>query len=453
MKKFLLIIAFISILDAQAQDYWTEFATAQSAASTGMSSLSIVDATTTWASMACGTSGCTPIRRFSRTLNNGSSWNTAVVDLGPNSANLRIANISATSSSTAYVSVFPGASGAVGGIWKTVDGGVTWARQTTATFTGTDAFCDLVHFFNANDGVALGDPNDGFYEIYTTSNGGTNWTRVASTPELIPTPGGEDYGLTNQFTATGNTIWVGTSYGKILKSTDKGLTWTLTQTPIPDFGSGLHGTESGDLAFIDSNNGLLQTSDYILYNTTDGGATWNNVAWNGQLRNFGLSEIPGTANSYVSIGEDSIDVIRGSSFSTDGGLNWTDINNAPDANMVDGGIITFLSPSVGFASGFSTTAAVGGVFRWNNVSLAASSFSDDKLFAATPNPTTGILDISGENINNIAVYDILGKLLINKSFSSIATTSLDLTALNAGLYIVKVTNDSSISSSIKVIKE
>lgn len=456
MKKLLLFAAFLVAFSSQAQDFWTEYATAQPAASTGMRSISIVDNNNAWLSMSCGTTGCTTIRRYSRTTDGGLTWITGVVDLGAASANLEIANIWGTSATEAYASVFPKAAGVVGGIWKTVDGGTTWTRQGTASFNGADgaSFADLVHFYNANEGVAFGDPSDGSFEIYTTTNGGTNWTRVpaGNIPAAIDV---QEYGLTNQYTANGDTIWVGTTFGRIYKSSDKGLTWTVIQSPIADFGGGINGSGSGDMAFSDASNGLLQTDAYELYSTIDGGVTWASVAVaaDTQLKNFGISEIPGLTNTYVSIGTDLLtDPTRGSAYSTDGGVTWVGINDNPDTNYVDGGVIAFRNESTGFASGFSTSAAVGGIFKWNGNSLANATFSNDKAFTGFINPSTKMLEVVGKNIAQVTVYDVLGKQVHNSNYSAVNNVSINIDSLNSGVYLVKVANATGNTSTIKVIK-
>jgi len=455
MKKLLLFAAFLVVFSSQAQnDFWTEYPTSQPAASTGMRSISIVDDNVAWLSNSCGTTGCVAIRRYSKSVNGGTVWTTGVVDLGANSANLEIANICGTSADVAYASVFPKVTGAVGGVYKTINGGTTWTRQNTAVFNGADgaSFCNLVHFFNANEGVTMGDPSGGSFEIYTTTNGGTNWTRIAGLPAAIDE---EEYGLTNKFTAKGNTVWIGTTFGRILKTTDKGATWTVTQSPIPDFGGGINGDGTGDLAFTDQNNGLLQTGDYLLYGTADGGTTWNEVLWDANLRNFAISDIPGLPNTYITLGEDLDNTERGSSYTTNGGVNWVNINNNPDAEFVQGGVIAFLNPNTGFASGFSTSAAVGGIYKWNadhDPFLANTSFSSDKAFTATPNPTSGNLNIAGKNISNVAVYDILGKQVSNDNFSALSNATINMSALNSGVYMVKVTSTTGASSTIKVVR-
>lgn len=454
MKKLILLLLLLSIgFSIQAQDYWTEYATAQSAASTGMRSISIVDANVAWLSMSCGTTGCTTIRRYSKTTDAGLTWTTGVVDLGAASANLEIANIHGVSASVAFASVFPKVAGAIGGVWKTVDGGTTWTRQPTAVYNDAASFANIVYFWDANNGVTMGDPAGGYFEIYTTSNGGTNWTRVPSSPALIPfNP--QDYGLTNQFTTNGNNIWIGTTFGRILRSSDKGLNWAVSQSPIPDFGGGINGAESGDLAFTSATNGLLQTSDYLLYSTSNAGATWSpSITYTGDMRNFGLAEIPGSPNKYISIGADIANSERGSSYTTDGGLNWTSINNNPDLNFVDGSAVVFLNINTGYAGGFSTSAAVGGIFKWNANQLATATFSNGEILSAYPNPTKGTFNLQSKDISSITVFDVLGKQIINKEYNALSSVSLDLSSYNKGIYLVKVFNAEGASSLIKVVKE
>lgn len=392
MKKLLLLPFLLLVINAQAQDIWTEYATSQPMVSTGVRSISIVDDNITWLNMACGTTGCTPIRRFAKTVNGGSVWNTAEINLGPSTLNLEIANIHGVSASVAFASVFPKAAGVLGGIWKTTDSGVTWVRQNTASFNGPEgtSFTNLVYFWNANEGIAMGDPANGYFEIYKTVDGGTNWTRIASTPALIPLDP-QEYGL-HEFAVSGNSIWASTTFGRLLHSADKGATWSVIQTPIPDFGGGINGSEAGDITFSDTNNGLLQTSDFLLYKTNDGGVTWNDIPWEGILRNFDIAAIPGLPNAYVSVGEDLDLAERGSSYSIDGGFTWISINDNPDVNYVDGGVVAMLNENVGFASGFSISPTVGGIYRWNGGNLLASTNGNILLNAFIDSNNNNIKD-------------------------------------------------------------
>lgn len=78
-----------------------------------------------------------------------------------------------------------------------------------------------------NNGVTFGDPPTNAtskFEIYTTSNGGTTWTANANAPSAV----GGGYGLTGVKAVSGNTIWFGTTTGKIARSNDRGLLGIFT---------------------------------------------------------------------------------------------------------------------------------------------------------------------------------------------------------------------------------
>ena len=306
----------------------------------------------------------------------------------------------------------------------------------------------------------MGDPSGGYFEIYTTVDGGDTWTRVPSSPNLTPLVP-EEYGKSNAFTVLGNTIWTSTTFGRILKSTDKGLTWTTTQSPVPDFG-GCSIADCGtdwDMAFSDENNGLIQTDDYQLFSTHDGGSTWETVNWSGVLRNFGIAAVPGLTGTYISVGEDLItSPERGSSFSIDSGVTWFNINDNPDLDHVDGGVIAMLNQDYGFASGFSTSPTQDGIFRWGGgpllrtAILAATVFATDKSVMVSPNPTSGILNIKGKNISRIAVFDLLGKQMSETNDVESDAISYDLGFLTNGVYLVKITNDKG-TSIVKIVKK
>ena len=86
-----------------------------------------------------------------------------------------------------------------------------------------------------------------------------------------------------------------------------------------------------------------------------------------------------------------------------------------------------------------------------DASLSAESF-DTSNFVAYPNPVKDVLNLSYKTaISNVKVINLLGQEVVNAK----ATTNdvqVDMSALNAGVYIVNVTVDD-IVHSIKVIKE
>jgi hypothetical protein len=73
-----------------------------------------------------------------------------------------------------------------GNVFRSTDGGITWEREGANTYTDAASFPDAIKFFDRQNGVIFGDPQNGYYEIYTTSDGGNNWNRVPSAN--IPAP-------------------------------------------------------------------------------------------------------------------------------------------------------------------------------------------------------------------------------------------------------------------------
>jgi hypothetical protein len=86
--------------------------------------------------------------------------------------------------------------------------------------------------------------------------------------------------------------------------------------------------------------------------------------------------------------------------------------------------------------------------------LSTNDFSTPKKFSVYPNPTnTGSVNIvsaSSSNFGNInvAVYDVLGKQVINKTMTS---EKLNVSSLNTGVYIMKITQGKATSTKKLVI--
>lgn len=86
-----------------------------------------------------------------------------------------------------------------------------------------------------------------------------------------------------------------------------------------------------------------------------------------------------------------------------------------------------------------------------NTVLSSDSFavSNVKLY---PNPTSNVLNIESEGtIQNIAIFNVLGQEVVNKSTNE-SSIRLDVSGLNAGVYVIKTVIDGNVSST-KFIKE
>jgi len=334
---------------------WIEQASGFTAASRGIKDICIVSNDIVWAIAYDGSNGGANVQEFTKTTNGGTTWTPETIDVG-NTA-LGIAMIYALDENTAWVPVFPQSAGQYGGIWKTTDGGASWTKQTSASFSDGSSFANIVHFWDANNGVCGGDPINGEFEIYTTTDGGANWTLVSGAN--IPDPLSGEYGYTSQIEVVGDNVWFTTNKGRVYHSTDKGYNWTVSTTPISDFGS------SPTVSFKDANNGIFVSSTGNIYKSTDAGANWTQATTTGTIFPNGICWVEGTDRVYST---GSASGSSGSSYSDNGGIDWIGID---DVQHLD---VEFISLNVGWSGDFNTDATTKGMWKWQPVSTLEANF-------------------------------------------------------------------------------
>lgn len=416
-----LLIAVLLISSISQAQFWTENASGFPLTSTGLSKIHIVDDNVAWATGYDGLNPNVNVQRFSTTSDGGSTWTAGTINVGNNA--LGISNISGVNATTAYVAIHPTSGGQQGGVWQTTDTGATWTRQTSAAFNSPSSFANIVHYFNPSDGVVIGDPAGGFWEIYTTTDGGASYNRISSS--AIPAPLTNEVGYLAQYTHLGDNIWFTTSTGRIYHSIDKGMNWSVFNTPLSDFG----GTSlSGDITFSTASKGVIQDNSGNLFITQDGGTTWNNVTISGTGFPYGgaIAYIPGTTR-LVSTGGDS--TFAGTAYSRNDGTNW--INVSTDQH-VD---VAFLDEDTGYSGGFSTVSTQDGVYVYSDSVLSIYEELATQGFFIYPNPTVNFINIlSDMPVEKVEIYDLHGRLLVNLE----NTQKINVSNLLTGTYFVTV---------------
>jgi hypothetical protein len=376
MKKQLLSLAALTLfavgVNAQGGT-WVPQATGFPNISTGVFNISVADSATVWISSYDGSGAAANYRDYSMTIDGGATWIPGVV---PAPVGYAWSQIFGLDNQTAWAVMYNAVAGAGGGVWKTTDGGVLWTQQGVGTIYNATSFPDVVHFWDANTGFTMGDPNSAEFEIYTTADGGTTWVPVPGAN--IPDPLAGEYGIVNHYQVLGNTIWFDTNKGRVYKSVDQGLNWTVSSTGIT-----VPSTGAIDIVFWSQTEGLARlyngaTGLNTIKRTTDGGATWTTGTATGNMFGNDIEYVPGTTSRIVTTG--AATGFIGSSYSDDGGLTWTDIETSAQRTALGIWDINTM-----WSGGFTTSPSSDGIYKYE--SLPAIACGDPSITAGVGSAT------------------------------------------------------------------
>jgi photosystem II stability/assembly factor-like uncharacterized protein len=301
-----------------------------------------VSAKVAWASGTGGT--------WLRTIDGGANWTTGKV---PGAETLDFRALHAIDADAAWLmSIGPGEQSR---IYKTTDAGAHWKLL----FTNPDpkGFFDAIAFWDAADGIIVGDAVDGRMTVFTTGDGGEHWTRRI-TPAALEGEGA--------FAASGSClivrgrseVWFGTGgkgAARVFHSADGGRSWTVSATPIRN-DSASAGIFS--LAFADALHGIAVGGDYskpddAAHNiaiTSDGGKTWTEPSGAPPAGFRSATLYLPDAKLWIATGT------SGSDISSDGGLTW---HTFDQGNF---NALSFASREAGWAAGPRGRIAV---IRWD----------------------------------------------------------------------------------------
>jgi photosystem II stability/assembly factor-like uncharacterized protein len=163
-------------------------------------------------------------------------------------------------------------------IYKTTDGGATWALLMTNL--EPKGFWDCMSFWDPTHGIIIGDPVDGRFTILTTSDGAT-WQKLKG-PSANKEEGAFAASGSCVFTRGTREAWFGTGGvggARVFHTEDGGKSWSVAKTPIR------HDSASAGIfsvAFSDPLRGVIVGGDFMKPDepvgnvaiTQDGGKTW-----------------------------------------------------------------------------------------------------------------------------------------------------------------------------------
>ncbi|MFN8117846.1 MAG: YCF48-related protein [Bacteroidia bacterium] len=255
----------------------------------------------------------------------------------------------------------------------TITNAQTWTQQTS----GVTSQLNGVKFTDTQNGWAVGDGGI----ILNTTNGGSTWSSINN---LFT---GSPINFT-ELDVIGNSVWACTDNALVLYSTDAGNTWSVSTTPTVTMGTSL---KEINFSRQNTNNGWAvggSSTAGIVFKTTDGGANWtsvNNVP--------SLSNMPGG----VQIISSTIFITDAGMFkkSVDGGLNWTTLNVATN----------IMKPIA------LTTSDIWCIQGLNNSQFAYKSTNGGSVFNSFSStlPMSGyLINIDAIDLNNVMLVSYTG---------------------------------------------
>ncbi len=347
-------------------------------------------------------------------------------------------------------------------LYETFDGGTTWTNHPGFAEAGMMGICAF-HVLDSQT-IYGGGRVRGSAHFIKSTDGGTNWTILNLNTNGLGVMGGimDVYfkDKTNGFLVGMSTNSFATScgltyYGRIARTTDGGTNWTpVATTGIPCCYFWKMSWPSPDVGYVSlqqnvtSNTNLNNT--LIYYKTTDGGATWNS---NGVPYTNISATIASSSDGYYWQGVGFISTNEGwaggdgssSPYSdnflhtTNGGATWTTegYNNSASINR-----IRVLSPTLAYASGQklhvfrialgitaqpqSQTTNIGSTATFSVTAQGTDPlgyqwrFNGTNISGATTNP----FSISNAQSNNAGSYDVVVSDYSGSITSTVAVLSL-----------------------------
>lgn len=143
------------------------------------------------------------------------------------------------------------------------------------------------------------------HNLYCSTDNGQSWSLISQIPDEI-----------NDLAAWGNSIFLGTTHG-IFQSNDYGKSWESLNTGLPLFGG---------YRYIDCDKIIVEAKLYTFYWLNSSVYSFNGNSWNLVLKDPNVTK-PIYIEAFTALDKQIfIGVMDGVFQSSDGGINWTEIN-------------------------------------------------------------------------------------------------------------------------------
>jgi hypothetical protein len=292
-------------------------------------------------------------------------------------------------SSIVYVTVGAAATNGLAGstgVWKSTDGGNTWA-DTTVSITTTAPFSDLA-INPANDQVlyaAVGDPaGNAVNGLYESTNAGTNWSQLANFPNGAANASVGRITLALAASAP-QTLYaaiasagVNAGLNQMLTSADGGATWKQLSS-APNY-LGTFGDYATALAVDPANPSIVYAGGASgpgsEVESTNGGNTWSDIS-------SGANSTPGPFGGHHAFAFDAngklLDATDGGLFRLNnpvpGSIAWTNLNGNQNTVGFTSVALDPTTPNIAYGgTPASGTVKFTDSLTWNQAQSGAGGF-------------------------------------------------------------------------------
>ena len=313
-------------------------------------------------------------------------------------------------------------------------------KKTTSQYP---TFGDFIHLFSKDTLIAVGDPAGGYFNIQITTDGGETWNRVPQSN--MPASLNNEWGLAGKsYSAVGNTIWFGTSYGRCFKSTDKGYNWIVYDV------DNNFTLKSSYVCFSDQQHGIFYCIDSIsikYYRTFDGGATWTDFPILQNLFFPGISSVGGIFEGFVAAAFDPASGIYSKIYYTNDFFNTLTLL---DSVIYSSNFIYFKDSTTGWLSGLWRPDS--NIYKFTDVltSIKNNHIVQGNIII-TPNPTdqSSLLTFPSEFISErkiLRVFTVSGKLMKEYTLpANVKSIELNAAGYSNGVYIIELISNTGLN--------
>ena len=419
--RLLTIFLFVSNFQfIQAQDVWIPLDVTLPD-SFGVWDFSIVNEDVIWATATNWylDNQSTNIPMFLLSIDGGDNWEVGNVSEAMGGAAL---NIQAINKDTALITThtlegFP----STRKIFKTIDGGNSWTEVLNAGCGGWN-----LHFFDSH-WIA----NCWQVGICYSDDEGSTWNPISNANYPAPIMGegtNIQSSLTNSYPVVGNTLWFGSTKGRIIRSTDQGMNWNL----IHYFGGN---TNTPSLAFSDTDNGLCvyyNGNDCDLYRTDDGGDTWDAIVLPSSIVLQEITHIPGTDSTFVGVswGDPVLTAIT-----HDFGVSWNILDDSISISS-----LSFYSNSFGLAAEGTGLGNLPAIYKFDPLILSSNARKLSQSIKVSPNPFQEKLFIDFEelSVKEVALINLSGQVFWVQQSNNQRQMEISIPEVTPGIYFLKV---------------